>query len=189
LKTQKGYTLVELMVGMTIGMVVLAGAGVFFSSVLSANSAGTKQQQFEQSIQILMSSMTAEIRRAGYANVGVTLTKQANGSYYYVQGGGSCITFSHSTPTDSERFYGYKFDPATKLVYAYDSTAGNASCANLTGWTAVTDTSYIQVTNLSFAAAQVVTITLAASAVGLTLTDGTTSVQRNMTTTVQIRNS
>lgn len=187
MKTQKGHTLVELMVGMTVGLVILTGAGVFFANLLGANTTAAKQQQFGQAIQILTSNMTAEIRRAGYANTGVTLTKQANGSYFYAQG--SCITFSHSTPTDNERFYGYKLDTASKLVYVYNSTAGNANCGNLTGWTPVTDASYIQVTNLSFTVTQVVTITLAASATELTLTDGVTPVKRNVTVSVQVRNS
>jgi hypothetical protein len=175
------------MVGITVGLIVMAGAANFVVNLLGANAVGAKQQQFEQATQILISNMIAEIRRAGYANAGVTLTKQANGAYYNVQG--NCVTFSHSTPTDNERFYGYKLDGTTKLVYVYNSTAGNANCANLVGWTAVTDTSYIQVTNLSFTAGPGVIITFAASAVGLMLTDGVTPVKRNISATVQIRNS
>jgi prepilin peptidase dependent protein B len=183
MKKQAGFTLIELMVGIALGLIVLAGALALFANTLQANATGVKQQRFEQTLQVLAAHMVSEIRRAGYAKPGVALTKQSNGGYYVANG--NCVTFSHSTPDSNEQFYGYQL--ANNLVYYYTSTTTNGNCANLTGWTAVTDLGQIKVTNLLFANFPLVGITLDAEAVGLTVTGGT-AVKRSMTVSVRVRN-
>lgn len=184
MKKQAGFTLIELMIGIAIGLIVVAGASILFMNTLQANAAGVKQQRFEQTLQVLAAHMVSEIRRAGYAKPGVALTKQSNGSYYFANAG--CVTFSHSTPDSNEQFYGYQL--RNNLVYYYTSNTSNGNCGNLTGWIAVTDLSQIKVTNLLFVNFPLVGITLEAEAVGLTTTGGTV-VKRSMPVSVLVRNS
>ena len=54
MKKQRGFTIVELMIGITIGLVVITLASVLFSSTLFANANGVKQSQLEQTVHALV---------------------------------------------------------------------------------------------------------------------------------------
>jgi prepilin peptidase dependent protein B len=205
MKKETGFTLIELMIGITIGLIVLIGAGGFFMATLNSSNAATKQQRFEQTIQVLTNVMSSEIRKAGYANVGVTLTKQANGEHYFANT--DCLLLSHSTATEDERFYGFKL--VNNIVYMYSGliNSPNACTATVTDWEAVTDLSYIKVTQLWFdigkvdltanydcasaptaGADDIPRITLGVEAVGL-MAVGSTPVKRCTQANVMRRNS
>ncbi len=190
MKNQNGFSLIEIMVGITIGMVVLAGAGTMFFSTFRANLDNVKQQRFEQSVQVLMSTMAANIRRAGYS-VATSLTPQANGQYFHAQV--NCITFSYEMD-GAERFYGYKVE--NKSVYAYDQpkASGNANCVNLTNWVAMTETNSLEVTAPSAGAVFVgtgttalVSIHIGAKAIGLSAVGGGAAL-RDIVFKVAVRN-
>lgn len=187
IKYSKGFTLIELMIGMVIGLVLLTGAGGLFVTTLRINTSEVKQQQFEQTIQVLITLISSEIRKAGYAKPGVTLTAQANGDHYFAST--SCVLLSHSTTAENERFYGYKV--LNESVYMYSGVT-NASCGSTTtGWVKVTDTSNIKIKQLWFDTGKVdlatpydcsvsptagvgtiPRVTLRVEAVGLTLPNG-----------------
>lgn len=184
-----GFSLIELMVALTLGLIVLLGAEKLYLTSLSANVDGAKAQRFEQTLQILSNEMVTEIRRAGYANPGVTLTAASGTKYYDPQG--SCIRFSHSLPETttaavSEVFYGYRL--ASSTLYYWNNTT-QANCGTTTGWKAITDPKQLSITSLNFAASgtSLVVITLQASAVGLNTTSGGT-VGRTVTSYAKVRN-
>lgn len=191
MKRQHGFNLIELMIALTLGMVVILGAEQVYLTTLAANVSAVKMQRFEQTLQVLGNEMVSEIRRAGYANPGITLTKQSNNKYYRAQG--SCITFSHSTPAvDSaaavnEVFYGYRL--ANNKIYYWSSTSSNGDCSSTTNWKALTDSGQIKVTALSFteSGTALVTINLQADAVNMATPSGGT-VSRNQTIYVKVRN-
>lgn len=146
---QKGFTLIELMIGITLALVLFTGAGGVFMTTLVSNTTLAKQQRFEQTTQALMSLMSGEIRKAGYAKPGVTLTNQANGNTYFAST--SCVLLSHSTTTDNERFYGFKV--INDILYMYSGTVnptGTACTNSVTDWTALTDSTVMKVTKLWF---------------------------------------
>jgi len=185
--SQKGFTLIELMVGLTVGLIVLLAAGNILVSSISAASSDMKEQRLDQTTQALVTNMQEEIRRAGYTISGVTLTKQENGLYYYPQT--NCITFSRYSPDDTaEKFFGYLLNNYT--VYYYESVDENASCSDLTNWVAVTDPSLIQVDTLTFTQREnstaLIDINMIAEAIGLTINGST--VKRDITVSTRIRN-
>lgn len=187
---QTGFNLIELMVALTIGMIVILGAEKIYFTTLSANVSGVKMQRFEQTMQILSNEMVTEIRRAGYANPGITLTAQTNGKYYYPQTG--CITFSHSVPAAggisavNEVFYGYRL--ASNTIY-YWNNSSNGNCSTTTNWKAITDPTQIKVTGLTFTVTgtSLVNINIQADAVNMTTPSGG-AVSRNVTSYVRVRN-
>lgn len=185
MKKQAGFTLIELMISMTIGLILLAGVSSFFIATLNSSATSISTQRFEQTVQILTSTITSEIRRAGYANDGMVLTSNGiNGTHYFAQAG--CILLSHSTPTNDEIFQGYLL--SNGVVYVYRSTTFNNSCTlDLTKWTPVTDNTVIKVLSLTATGSPAVAFTLDAQAVRLTASDGTL-LRRSMTTSVQMRN-
>lgn len=185
MKKQSGFTLIELMVSITVGLILLAGVSSFFVATLNSSATSISTQRFEQTVQILTGTITSEIRRAGYANDGVVLTANGlNGTHYFGQPG--CILLSHSTPTNDEIFHGYLL--SNGVVYVYSNTTFNNSCSlDLTKWTPVTDSTVIKVLSMTATGSPTVAFTLDAQAVHLTASDGSL-LRRSMTTTVQMRN-
>lgn len=167
MKKQKGFSIIELMVGLVLGLVVLVGAGGLFSTTLASNSSTVKQQRFDQTVQVLLDLMSSDIRRAGYANhftladatsgtaadatKAVTLAPLFNGGHYFASA--TCLLLTNSTPTANQRFYGYKL--LANVVYRYDGAAEGACGTDMTGWSAVTELSHIKVTTLWFDAGKV----------------------------------
>ncbi|MBY5922807.1 prepilin-type N-terminal cleavage/methylation domain-containing protein [Ferrimonas balearica] len=62
----RGFTLVELMVSITIGLVVLSAALTFFSGNLRANTTTLELSRLNQELQTVMTMIARDIRRAGY---------------------------------------------------------------------------------------------------------------------------
>ncbi|GAA5194011.1 PilW family protein [Ferrimonas gelatinilytica] len=65
-KPQRGFTLVELMVSVTLGLLILSAMLAFFSSNLRANSTTLELSRLNQELQTVMNMMARDIRRAGY---------------------------------------------------------------------------------------------------------------------------
>ncbi|MCO5400041.1 PilW family protein [Ralstonia soli] len=63
---QRGLSLVELMVGITIGLFIVAGALTLFASSLLENRRLIAQTRLEQDMRSIADLMTRDIRRAGY---------------------------------------------------------------------------------------------------------------------------
>ena len=146
MKKQRGFTIVELMIGITIGFVVIALAFVLFSSTLFANTNGVKQSQLEQTVHALVSTMSADIRRAGYTTVGQTTpTLPVNGSYIYSNG--DCLLLAYIDPaTNAAAYRGYVW--ANNAIHVLNrTTIAPATCTvtDTVTWdqTPVTDSSQV----------------------------------------------
>ena len=73
METRKtGYTLIELLAGILISAVILAGLYTVFTSQQSAFSAQEQVSEMTQNIRAGLDLMTREIRLAGYKNSGST---------------------------------------------------------------------------------------------------------------------
>ena len=145
---QHGLSIVELLIGLFVGLIILLGASQIFSWNLGSNMNAVKQQRLEQTVQVLTDMMAGDIRRAGYAKPGVKLTPQVGvgGGHYFADA--SCVLLSNSTTAENERFRGYKLQNG--VIYRYDGAANGSCDASLANWSAVTDMSYIKVTRLFF---------------------------------------
>jgi prepilin peptidase dependent protein B len=73
MKKLKGFTVIEIMIGLAIGLIVVASAGSFIISTLRFNMDNVKQQRFEQVIQILKNTIASGLRRAGFSNSATSL--------------------------------------------------------------------------------------------------------------------
>src|SRR4030095_16253396 len=69
-----GYTLIELMVAITIGMIVMASVANTFSTETRAYSAQEQINQMEQNARGALDIMSREIKMAGYRPNGGTVT-------------------------------------------------------------------------------------------------------------------
>jgi prepilin-type N-terminal cleavage/methylation domain-containing protein len=67
-RQQQGLSLIELMVGITIGLIVVAGASVLVASQLSDNRLLIAEAQVQQDLRATSDIITRELRRAGMNN-------------------------------------------------------------------------------------------------------------------------
>ncbi len=156
-----GFSLVELMISITVGLVVLGGVVSIFSSSVKGNADALKMTRLNQELQAAMGMMTRDIRRAGYwGNASSAIgpsTSNANPftldtpGNYSGETNASCITFSYDTndngsvttlPPD-ERF-GFRLNSG-----ALEARQSGNACTD-TGWVNITDENSVQITTLLF---------------------------------------
>lgn len=205
---QKGFSLVELMVGIAISLIVLAGVGSFYVNTLIANSSKMTVQRADQTLRGLMDYMVSEVRRANYGEIGTTLA----GSFSPATGtSNTCVTFSHSTAvntvdnsgvittsTDNETFYGFALANNAIYVSKVNKTVPNTiipiSCASFSAtalnWTIATDPNTLAVTNFTVdsSAYPVIKLYLAGTVVNQKTAAGVL-ITRSVNAIVKIRNS
>lgn len=63
---QTGVTLIEMMIGMTVGLFVVSGVLTVYVATLNSTSDTIKQSRLNQEIMTLINIMSTDIRRAGY---------------------------------------------------------------------------------------------------------------------------
>ena len=69
LKRAQGFTLVELLVGMALGLIVAAGAMAMFVSIARSTSTIVQTNRLQQELRSIALVMTRDIRRAGYSGI------------------------------------------------------------------------------------------------------------------------
>jgi type IV pilus assembly protein PilW len=111
-----GFTLIELMVAIAIGLVVMAAVATTFTSQTRAYSAQEQINQMEQNLRGALDIMTREIKMAGYNPNGGTVTGVASYSSTSltiqadIDGNGTLLASGTGSDTANEQ-----------IAYAYDS--------------------------------------------------------------------
>jgi type IV pilus assembly protein PilW len=113
LKRNTGFTLVEMMVSMGIGMVIMAGVATTFRSQTRVYNAQEQVNEMEQNARGALDVIGRELKMAGYRPTGMTLTGVTYSTAQLqiqadVNGDGLL------TPVASE--------PNEVVIYAFDST-------------------------------------------------------------------
>jgi len=194
-----GFSLVELMIAMTLGLILSAGLISLFLSTLRGNADLAKTEQLENELHASMQLMIRDLRRAGSNGQPSPVSNFVNpfglGSLgaYTGEAANSCILFSYDlnnngvldTVSPNDERFGYRVQQG--VVQLRNSGLGCTSA----GWTNVTTSTMVNVTQLQFGidtladgdmTIQTVTITLA----GQLKSDAT--ITRSLTGTVRIRN-
>ncbi len=161
-QSQRGISLVELMVGITVGMFVVAATTMLASSQLTNNRRLITETQLQQDIRATADIITRDIRRAGSVGLRATDSSiyiwtpanglapgndaQPNGLSPLIVGASS-IEFQAQRSLGSAGPYGYKLEAGaikTQLTDEYGAPAG---------WQTLTDTNIINVTQFGITAA------------------------------------
>lgn len=161
MKRQSGLTLIELLIGMLVGLVVLGAATAAFLTSSGAQTDNLNLARLNQDMRAMMDIMTRDIRRSGYVTSDpVTYGAQLRSNPFYaadkdvqVLESGSCITYSYNADSDAppavddSEHFGFRLSNNGELEMRSSGTT-NTSCTNGT-WETITEPE-IQITALSF---------------------------------------
>ena len=194
---EAGFTLIELMISIVIGLIILAAVIGMFVTMIKSDNDNLKAIRINQELRAAMSLITRNIRRAG-ANQNAAVDSPTNP--FSVAGGtrltlaanqqgiaNSCITYSYDANDGSNELYGYRRDSEHGTIEA----RANGALCNDDHWSMVTDDHLNNITALTFTDTTVtqsgvnvrqITVTLS----GQLRSDAT--VTRTLTETVKVRN-
>jgi prepilin peptidase dependent protein B len=177
-RRQGGVSLIELMIGILVGMIVIAATIAIYVSTLRGGNNTLRTARLNQELRATMDVMVREIRRAGFNGWNPTglivlstnnnFTKRGENGLQTdlrVQNGGDCILFSYdlppwvdidesdplnvAAPFEASDYMGFKLSNGAVSMRSSGSTTNSANCSDGT-WEAITDPNTITVTALTF---------------------------------------
>lgn len=176
----QGFSLIELMIGLTVGVIVLIGLERVFVATLQSNAASLSAMRLNQELRATMEIISRDMKRAGYWGnylTEVNTGMQDQNPYADVaaldkSGGGSndCIAYGYdlnNTPgtVEDAEWRGFWLDDDTIKARVSEATAGNRfDCVDSSGWQPLTDPNAVTITNLEFATLGAKTLVLDDSA-------------------------
>ncbi|WP_454780531.1 prepilin-type N-terminal cleavage/methylation domain-containing protein [Legionella sp. WA2022007384] len=192
-KQHKGYTLLEILIGISIGLFLLGGSIAIYISLMRSFYNVIAVNRLDQQLRSAMNMMVIEIRRAGYSanaanDIGTgTITNpfiaSANDITVPIS---SCILFTYDTDSNGampslnstgyDKRFGFRL--SNNVLQARASTDSFFDCTN-GSWINLTDPSQIQVTNLAFTLTPTV-LTLSNGVSTLTIRNVTVSLTGNL---------
>lgn len=150
--SQRGLSLVELMVGITVGLFVVAAAATLVANQLSDNRRLLLETQVQQDLRSTMDIITRQMRRAGSGPAASVLA----GIAATPATGGASSPFGTMSPSGaasaSETQFKYYFDAAQQGPYGYKLESGviKSRMRNAIGtgyaWQDLTDPNTLKVT-------------------------------------------
>lgn len=149
-KLQSGYTLIELMIGMAVGLIVLSGALFLYLQIFNVSKTTLASTQLNRELSILLDTMSGEIRRHGYS-------ASSNGGPYQASSSaglsisGSCILYGYDVNADGNQddneYRGFMLN-AGKVLIAHTASA---NCGTTANWSDLSSLETVSVSTLSFA--------------------------------------
>jgi prepilin peptidase dependent protein B len=166
---QSGFTLIELMISLLIGLIIVAATISIYIATVKGSSDTIKSARLNHDLESVMTLMVNDIRRAGYwGGAGVTSNAKSNPFTHTATANiqlpsNSCILYTYDangsgalTPTnladdiDANEYYGFKLGGATIRMRLSGSTTANCADGN---WQENIDGTQISITGLTFATA------------------------------------
>lgn len=164
----RGFTLIELMVALVLGLVVVGGVMGVFMSTYQSNAQNIKSVRLNEEMRAVMSMMTRDIRRAGVrdlawqpsllgsANVFANDVNWVVSRYDTTVPANSCALFAYDSDSNDvlgnpDRM-GYRMRREVSGGIARQSveTRRTGTACNGAGWEKVTDENIMNVLSLNF---------------------------------------
>lgn len=175
IKSNKGFTLVELLVSMVLGLIVISGVSYIYIAVVVSTSETLKSTKLNTQLMTIMSIMVNDIRRAGYwDNFAVapasqnpfnvedetllTIFSSANlGVKENTDTDGSCLLYTYDRNSNNlvdngavdNEFFGFRFSSGKVQMANNTSLITHDSC-NSNNWNTLNEPNLVKITSLTF---------------------------------------
>ncbi|MGL6039619.1 MAG: PilW family protein, partial [Deefgea sp.] len=126
-KHHQGFTLIEVLVAMTLGLIIIGGAFSYFLSTLKTSKVMLSQSKLQQEIRASADLMQRDLRRAGYKPNGST----ADVSTIYLGktdaalSANNCVLYSYVNEQNVMRVSGFLLHNNKLYMYTQSGTANN----------------------------------------------------------------
>lgn len=155
---QRGFTLIELMISIVIGLIILSAVLGLFVSLIKSDSDNIKAIQLNHELRTAMSLMTRDLRRAGYngasaANVIAGTANPFQELAFNILAppilNATCVTYAYDADNDgindgnSERF-GFRLNSG-----AIETRESGEACSSTTNWDNITDENLVEITSFN----------------------------------------
>lgn len=146
-RRQRGLSVVELMVAVTVGLIVLSGVTAMLVNSLQANNDTVRASRLNQELRAVMDLVVRDLRRAGYRGdyasyFGLLAAGQTFSNTVAVSADGTRLDFSYDLDADGT------FSDAERFGYRLND--GKVEALRNTAWTALTDPGATRVTTFAF---------------------------------------
>lgn len=118
MKAMRGISLLELLVGMTIGLLLLLAMSSLLVNLLGGQAHDRRQVQLGAMLDASLSLMAMELRRAGYWNG----NGDAQSNPYrqlFIEQGGRCLRYAYDAPppqnNDGKRFFAFRLNGGGRI--------------------------------------------------------------------------
>ena len=147
---QRGLSLVEMMVGLAVGLLVVAGATMVVTTQLGDNRRLMLETQLQQDLRASADVITRDLRRAG------AWTDTARTSLWSATAAPASNPYTAATPasgvTASQVTYGYYRSAGSSTAYGFQLSSGKLQTLLAGNWLDLTDVRVMTVTAFSVTA-------------------------------------
>ena len=151
-KSQSGFTLIEILISLALGLLIIGGAFSYFLSTLKTSKELLLQSKLQQEVRSTANLIQRDIRRAGYAPVGNTNQAIVQtiwlGKTDSTLANDNCVIYRYVDERGNLRNSGFLLNTDGK-IYMKTSGTGNTCTVN-TDWTPLTTASNVQYTQFNF---------------------------------------
>jgi prepilin peptidase dependent protein B len=152
LMKHKGFSLVELLLALLLGMLLLAMVIGLYVSTVANGAKSLKYSRLRTDLQSIMSLIETDIRRAGYGGEAFLV---ASGGTQTIDSLNNCIIYSYdydlNKELDDSNRMGFRFNNDENEIQFGTSVNPLASkCFDEGTWTALSDNQFIKITDLNF---------------------------------------
>lgn len=154
---QKGFTLIELMIGLLVGLIVLSGVLYTFITLLGGARDISNSSKLNREASMLDSLISGELRRTGYwppdGSSGSSPYSNAATPDLVIAGlNDECIMYSYMNNAVSPAVSvarGIAYDAVSKSVL-YGAVSASLSSCTTTGWTEIMPQSTLSIDSMRF---------------------------------------
>jgi prepilin peptidase dependent protein B len=161
MKKQTGFTLIELMIAIVLGLIVLGATINIYISTVGSSSNLLKSTRLNHDLEAVMALMINDIKRAGYWRKATVAADSRTNPFTAATTNiqipdNTCVLYSYDEDddgvVDSDEYYGFKLESNTIKMRKTGATTGD--CDN-GAWEEFIDGNQLKITALQFSFAAV----------------------------------
>ena len=147
----KGFTLVELMVGMAISLIIMAGAVYVFVNLSKTSLQEVRSARASQQARDVMAFIVRDVARAGYRGIEHQLNDPKGSNEFQnisVNSDGNCISYAYNrddvTPSGAINAYAIRYQSNEVQIIS------GGDCDSSSGWAGISRSEDLSVSELTF---------------------------------------
>ena len=153
---ESGFTLIELMIGLLIGLIVLSGATYIFVITVKSSRDVMYSARLNQELAAAVSIITGDIRRAGaWRQVAGNSSPYSDIGLDFKVISASCVLYNYDEDgngaIEPDEYHGVRLQNSVLELKYLGTTTNMSDCSLLTDqWVPITDDNFMAVTEATF---------------------------------------